>query len=49
MRKLLLAATMLGALVGTANADAILTLTKVPDQTVGPQNLSNPCIIAGTT
>jgi len=31
-----------------ARADAILTLTPVVGNTVGPQSSSNPCIIAGT-
>jgi hypothetical protein len=50
MKKILLAtAISTTALVGTANADMLLTLTKVPDLTIGPQSQSNPCIMAGST
>src|SRR5215831_1443284 len=48
MRRVLLATTIVGALVGTANADTVLTLSgPINGNIVGPQSSSNPCIIAG--
>lgn len=49
MRRVLLATTIVGALVGTANADTVLTISgPINGNIVGPQSSSNPCIIAGT-
>ena len=51
MKKLLLAATMLGALVSSAYAvDAVnnLTIQTIPDPVVVPQSQSAPCIICAT-
>jgi hypothetical protein len=43
------AATAMLALTGAASADTLLTLSgPIPDNSVGPQSSSNPCIIAGT-
>jgi hypothetical protein len=50
MSRTLLACVMLAMLaISPARADALLTLTPVIGDTVGPQSVSNPCIIAGTT
>jgi len=51
MKRTILAAVLLAgtALATPASADAVLTLTPVVGDTLGPQSTSNPCIIAGTT
>ena len=50
LQHLLSAAMMVLALLAApqARADALLTLSPVIGNTVGPQSTSNPCVIAGT-
>jgi len=48
MKKLLLAATMLTALAGGANAQDNLNIITIPDPDVVPQSQSSPCIICAT-
>jgi len=47
MKKLLLVATMLGALASPASADVLLQLNAVIGDSLGANSANNPCIISG--